>query len=219
MGYEAVLERIAETAHRVGRSPNEITLLVVSKGQTPDIIRSIYNKGQRLFGENRVTELLSKKAALPADIQWHLIGHLQTNKVKAVLPHIQLLHALDRDSLLNEIAKRAVIPLPCLIEVKIAQEPTKHGVLPEEVELFIEKVLAEPKITLRGFMGMATLTKDKAQIRREFRLLRQIFDTARQRYPEAPIDTLSMGMSNDFELAIEEGSTLVRVGSAIFSPQ
>ncbi|MCS7297369.1 MAG: YggS family pyridoxal phosphate-dependent enzyme [Bacteroidia bacterium] len=217
MSYEWARERIATAALRAGRSPNEITLLVVSKGQPPSAIQALYDKGQRLFGENRVQELLKKKPLLPSDIQWHLIGYLQTNKVKQVLPHITLFHALDREGLLEEIARRAEKPLPTLIEVKVAQEETKHGIPPTEVERFAERVMKEPHVILRGIMGMASLTHDRTQIRREFRQLKQIFDRLRTRYPETPIDTLSMGMSNDFEIAIEEGSTLVRLGTIIFS--
>ncbi|MCX7606604.1 MAG: YggS family pyridoxal phosphate-dependent enzyme [Bacteroidia bacterium] len=217
MGYESVKERIAQAALRAGRSAEEVRLLVVSKGRPAEAVRAIYEKGQRLFGENRVQELLLKKASLPDDIEWHLIGPLQTNKVKAVLPHIALLHSLDREHLLVEIQKRAQHPIPCLVEVKIAQEATKHGVPLEQAEMFIERVLREPAIVLRGLMGMATLTSDAAQIRREFRQLYRLFELLRRRYPEVPIDILSMGMSSDFEIAIEEGSTLVRVGSAVFT--
>ena len=201
---------------RAGRSPDEITLVVVTKNQPVEAIQAVYEQGARHFGENRVQELLAKKPLLPADIQWHLIGHLQTNKVKTVLPHIVLLHSLDRESLLQEIKKRASTPLPCLIEVKIAQEPSKHGIPPEAVWDFVEKVLAEPVIQLRGLMGMATFTSDKAQIRQEFRSLYRLFEELRQFHPDA--DTLSMGMSQDFEIAIEEGATMVRVGTAVFDP-
>jgi pyridoxal phosphate enzyme (YggS family) len=216
MSYERVLERISAAALRAGRSPEEVTLVVVTKNQPLEAIRAVYEQGARQFGENRVQELLAKKPLLPSDIQWHLIGHLQTNKVKAVLPHIKLLHSLDRESLLEEIRKRAVEPIPCLIEVKIAQEPTKHGVLPEMLLSFAEKVLSEPKVHLRGLMGMATFTSDRAQIRREFRTLYRLFEELRRLHPAA--DILSMGMSQDFEIAIEEGSTLVRVGTAVFEP-
>jgi pyridoxal phosphate enzyme (YggS family) len=216
MSYERVLERISAAALRAGRSPEEVTLVVVTKNQPLEAIRAVYEQGARQFGENRVQELLAKKPLLPSDIQWHLIGHLQTNKVKAVLPHIKLLHSLDRESLLEEIRKRAVEPIPCLIEVKIAQEPTKHGVLPAMLLTFAEKVLSEPKVQLRGLMGMASFTSDRAQIRREFRTLYRLFEELRRLHPAA--DTLSMGMSQDFEIAIEEGSTLVRVGTAVFEP-
>jgi pyridoxal phosphate enzyme (YggS family) len=216
MSYERVLERISAAALRAGRSPEEVTLVVVTKNQPLEAIQAVYEQGARQFGENRVQELLAKKPLLPSDIQWHLIGHLQTNKVKAVLPHIKLLHSLDRESLLEEIRKRAVEPIPCLIEVKIAQEPTKHGVFPEMLMSFAEKVLSEPKVQLRGLMGMATFTSDRAQIRREFRTLYRLFEELRRLHPAA--DTLSMGMSQDFEIAIEEGSTLVRVGTAVFEP-
>lgn len=217
MGYADVMERITTAAQRAGRKPEDITLLVVSKGQSPEAIQAVYAQGQRLFGENRVQELLTKKPLLPGDIQWHLIGHLQTNKVKAILPHITLLHSLDRESLLMEIVKRAASPVPCLIEVKVAREETKYGVSPEDLDAFVEKVLGQPAIQLRGLMGMASLTTDTAQVRREFQQLYRLFIRLKARYPEAPIDTLSMGMSGDFEIAIEEGSTLVRVGSAVFS--
>jgi len=216
MSYQRVLERLEAAASRAGRSANEITLVVVTKNQPIEAIQAVYNQGARLFGENRVQELLAKKPLLPPDIQWHLIGHLQTNKVKAILPHIVLLHSLDRESLLEAIKKRASAPVPCLIEVKIAQEPSKHGIPPEEVWAFVEKVLAEPKIQLRGFMGMASFTSDRAQIRREFRSLYRLFEELRRYHPDA--DILSMGMSQDFEIAIEEGATLVRVGTAVFEP-
>jgi pyridoxal phosphate enzyme (YggS family) len=219
VSWEQVKERIAAAAYRAGRQPEEITLLVVSKGQPPAQIEAIYAKGQRRFGENRVQELLAKKSGLPSDIQWHLIGPLQTNKVKTILPHITLLHSLDRESLLVEIAKRAQKPLDCLIEVKIAQEPTKHGVSLSGVERFVEEVLQRPQVVLRGFMGMASFTEDKQQVRREFRQLYRLFEQIQARYPDLPIDTLSMGMSGDFEIAIEEGSTLVRVGSAVFQQE
>jgi len=217
MSYERVQEQIALAALRAGRKPEEITLLVVSKGQPIEKIQAIYAKGQRLFGENRVQELLQKKPLLPTDITWHLIGHLQTNKVKAVLPHIQLLHSLDRESLLVELAKRASAPLDCLIEVKVAQEATKHGVLPNQLLAFAEQVVAVPVLRLRGLMGMATFTTDSAQIRREFRQLYKLFVQLQAAFPALPIDILSMGMSQDFEIAIEEGSTLVRIGSAVFA--
>lgn len=216
MSYQRVLERLSVAALRAGRSPNEITLVVVTKNQPLEAIQAVYDQGARHFGENRVQELLIKKPLLPSDIQWHLIGHLQTNKVKAILPHIVLLHSLDRENLLEEIKKRASTPVPCLIEVKVAQEPSKHGIPPEGVWTFVEKVLAEPTIQLRGFMGMATFTSDEAQIRREFRTLYRLFEELRRHHPAA--DILSMGMSQDFEIAIEEGATMVRVGTAVFEP-
>ncbi len=219
MSWERVRERIAAAALRAGRKPEEVTLLVVTKGQPPEKIQALFEKGQRLFGENRVQELLAKKPQLPDQIEWHLIGPLQTNKVKAVLPHIRLLHSLDRESLLRELMKRATKPVSCLIEVKIAQEATKHGVPPAGLFPFVEAVLAEPAIRLEGLMGLASLTEDTAQVRREFRQLYQLFTELKRRYPEAPLTTLSMGMSADFEIAIEEGSTLVRVGSAVFAEE
>lgn len=150
MSWERVRERMAAAALRAGRKPEEITLLVVSKGQPPEKIQTLFEKGQRLFGENRVQALLAKKRLLPDSIAWHLIGPLQTNKVKAILPHIQLLHSLDREALVREVVKRASAPVPCLIQVKIAQEPTKHGVLPENLFSLVETVLAEPAIRLEG---------------------------------------------------------------------
>lgn len=217
MSWERVRERIAAAALRAGRKPEEVTLLVVTKGQPVEKIQALFAKGQRLFGENRVQELLAKKPLLPDSLMWHLIGPLQTNKVKAILPHIQLLHSLDRESLLKEIAKRASAPVPCLIEVKIAQEATKHGVPPEGLFPFVEAVLAEPKVRLEGLMGIASLTEDREQVRREFRQLYRLFSELQRRYPEVPLTTLSMGMSGDFEIAIEEGSTLLRIGSAVFA--
>lgn len=215
MGYQNVLARIHESALRAGRAPTEIQLVIVSKGQPIEAILNVYEQGARLFGENRVQELLAKKPLLPNDIKWHLIGHLQTNKVKAILPHLSLLQALDRKALLTEIAKRASTPIPCLIEVKIAQEATKYGVAPEALDSFVELVLREPQILLKGLMGIASLTTDRQQIRQEFRRLYKLYE--RLKAQVSSVDTLSMGMSDDFEIAIEEGSTMVRIGRAIFS--
>jgi pyridoxal phosphate enzyme (YggS family) len=214
MSYEQVLARVQAAATRAGRSPQEITLVVVTKNQPIEAIQTVYEKGARHFAENRVQALLEKKPQLPTDIAWHLIGPLQTNKVKAILPHISLLHSLDRESLIQEVCRRSTQPLPCLIEVKIAQEPTKHGIAPEAVLGFAERVLAEPRIHLRGLMGMASFTDDAQQIRREFRQLYRLYEALQATSPH--VDTLSMGMSSDFEIAIEEGSTLIRVGTAIF---
>lgn len=210
--------RIAQAALRVGRSPEEIRLVVVTKNQPPDKILPLYQQGQRDFAENRVQALLQKKSQLPQDICWHLIGPLQTNKVRKILPHINFFQAVDRAALLPFLVREASKPLDCLIEIKIAQEQTKHGLLPHEVEDFLAKWPWDSPLRLRGLMGMATFTSDMKQVRKEFQQLYKLFIDLKAHVQSKNLawDTLSMGMSHDFEIAIEEGATMVRIGSAIF---
>lgn len=210
--------RIAQAALRAGRSPEEIRLVVVTKNQPPEKILPLYQQGQRDFAENRVQALLQKKSQLPQDICWHLIGPLQTNKVRKILPHINFFQAVDRAALLPFLVREASKPLDCLIEIKIAQEQTKHGILPHEVEDFLAKWPWDSPLRLRGLMGMATFTSDMKQVRKEFQQLYKLFIDLKAHMQSKNLtwDTLSMGMSHDFEIAIEEGATMVRIGSAIF---
>lgn len=199
--------------------PKGVTLVAVSKTKPEADILEAYQAGQRIFGENKVQEMVSKYEALPKDIQWHMIGHLQRNKVKYLVDFVSLIHGVDSLKLLKEIQKRAAGAkrvVDCLLQVHIAEEATKFGFDTGELEELLGSgaLDAFPNVRLRGLMGMATFTDDTAQVRREFRHLKTLYDRAREAWPDA--DTLSMGMSGDYPTAIEEGSTMVRIGSRIF---
>lgn len=203
--------------------PPHCQLIAVSKTQSVEKIREAYEAGQRAFGENKVQELMSKYAELPTDIQWHLIGHLQTNKVKYIAPFIHLIHSVDSFKLLVEINKqgaRNARRISCLLQVHISQEETKFGFTPEEVLQLVATpdIYQLENIAIAGLMGMASFTEDKAQVRKEFRGLKNLFDQlVSMSLPSLQeMKILSMGMSGDFETAIEEGSTMVRIGSALF---
>jgi len=197
-------------------------LIAVSKTQPVEKILEAYHSGQRLFGENKVQELLAKRELLPPDIEWHLIGHLQTNKVKGVVPFVAMIHAVDSEKLADEINKQAMKAgriVPCLLQVHIASEETKFGFDRDELLQFIRqpRLSDYTHISFRGLMGMATLTEDKEQQRREFRSLRLLFEEVRAAHsPALGMTELSMGMSSDYTTALEEGSTMVRIGTSIF---
>ncbi|WP_315287763.1 YggS family pyridoxal phosphate-dependent enzyme [Tannerella forsythia] len=202
--------------------PADVTLVAVSKFHPVDALREAYDCGQRVFGESRVQELMTKQPVLPADIKWHFIGTLQTNKVKYIAPFIHVIQSIDSLKLLAAVdkeAKKCGRQIRVLIEVHIAEEASKHGFTPDECrELFARDTLnAYPHIRVVGLMGMATFTDDETQVRREFRKLRSLFEELRS-LPSAGDDfkELSMGMSDDYPLALEEGSTMVRVGTKIF---
>jgi pyridoxal phosphate enzyme (YggS family) len=199
---------------------NGVDLVAVSKTYPPEALMEAYTAGQRDFGENRVQELTEKQAKLPEDIRWHMIGNLQRNKVKYIAPFIYLIHSVDSMELLAEINKQASKNqrvIRCLLQVYIATEETKYGFLPEEVLQFFEKNMTGnyPNVSIDGLMGMASFTQDNAQIRAEFRGLKSLFDTLNFKH-HAALNTLSMGMSGDYRIAMDEGSTLVRIGSSIF---
>ncbi len=203
--------------------PASCRLVAVSKTHGVEKIMAAYQAGQRIFGENRVQEMVEKQPLLPSDIEWHMIGHLQRNKVKHIAGFVALIHSVDSVRLLQEInrqGERASRVIPCLIQVHIAEEETKFGFAADEVPEIVtsEATAALHNVEIRGLMGMATLTDDEDRIRREFRGLRDLFDRVKA-MPTAPnvrFTELSMGMSNDYQIAVEEGSTLVRIGSAIF---
>jgi len=182
-----------------------------------------YNAGQRLFGENRVQELLTKRELLPGDIEWHLIGHLQTNKVKYLVPFISMIHSVDSYRLLsviNKDAAKAGRTIDCLLQIHIADETTKFGFLPGEVSEMMEtnNLLQLKNTRICGVMGMATFTDDREKVRREFSRLHSYFsDIKRKYFADVPsFREISMGMSDDYDLAVEQGSTMVRIGSRIF---
>jgi len=203
--------------------PSHVRLVCVSKFNPNESILEAYETGERIFGESKVQELCGKYETLPKDIVWHFIGHLQTNKIRYIVPFVSLIHGVDSYKLLTEIDKQAAKAgktINCLLQVHIAQEETKFGFSPEELYEMFEAGAWEQlnNIQICGLMGMATYTVNKDQIRREFNGLKTLFDQVKHQYfsDDSSFCELSMGMSDDFQIAIEEGSTLVRVGSSIF---
>lgn len=210
---------IQENYHKIkAQIPENVELVAVSKFHPIEKIKEVYDCGQKVFGENKVQELLTKVNELPADIQWHLIGHLQTNKVKYIAPFIDTIQSVDSEKLLLEINKEAAKnnrKIKVLLQVKIAEEETKYGLeISEAKEIFSNYLEHQyPNIEILGLMGMATFTDNKNQVKSEFLVLKSLFD---ELSTFKKLETLSMGMSDDFALAIECGSTSVRIGSAIF---
>ncbi|HET7000052.1 MAG TPA: YggS family pyridoxal phosphate-dependent enzyme [Puia sp.] len=205
--------------------PFGVQLLAVSKTKSVEEIQALYDLGQRDFGENYVQELLEKQAQLPKDIRWHFIGHLQTNKVKFLAPFIYMIQSVDSLKLLLEIDKHAAKNqriVRCLLQIFIAREESKFGLDESELDslmLTVNQNRQEGRFShsqISGCMGMASLTENKTQIREEFNRLRTLFEKVKLSFPADPVDTLSMGMSSDYSLAIEAGSTMVRIGTAIF---
>ena len=203
--------------------PSTVKLVAVSKFNPSEAIMEAYQAGQRIFGESRPQELLQKVQELPRDIQWHFIGHLQTNKLKMVLPYASLIHSVDSERLLMEINKYAVknnLKVKCLLELFVAQEETKQGFSKEELLQLMDKLQQEPLegVEICGLMGMASFVDDEQQIRGEFAALKQAFDQIREKYisTHPNFNELSMGMSGDYKIAVEMGSTMVRIGTTIF---
>ncbi len=200
--------------------PGDVTLVAVSKTYPAETIQEAYDAGQRDFGESRPQELSAKWQALPKDIKWHMIGHLQTNKVKYIAPFVHMIHSVDSERLLGVINTEAVKNgriIDVLLEAHIAREENKHGWSPEELRSFVSglRAAAYPGVRFRGVMGIASFTDDNSVIESEFSELKNIFDELRRIFGN-DFDTLSMGMSGDYPLAIRHGSTAVRVGSFIF---
>ena len=203
-------------------SLNKVQLIAVSKTKPNEAILDLHQLGHKDFGENYVQELVDKAAALPQDIHWHFIGHLQSNKVKYIAPFVYLIHGVDSEKLLIEINKQALKKnriINCLLQLKIAKEETKFGMSFNDVEQLLnsEEFQSLKNINILGFMGMATFTDDEKIVRAEFKTLKKYFETSKK-YNTLNFDptVLSMGMSDDYKIAIEEGSTMIRVGSAIF---
>ena len=197
--------------------PSEVTLVAVSKTKSNEEIMQAYEAGQRVFGENKIQEMAAKWEALPKDIVWHMIGHVQTNKVKYMAHFVDLIHGVESLKLLKEIHKQAVKHnrvISCLIQIRIAEEETKFGLPADELESLLLSAQSFSNIKIAGLMGMATFTDNIEQIKNEFFQLKTIFDKTQNQLPECTI--LSMGMSGDYPLAIQAGSTMIRVGSKIF---
>jgi len=198
-----------------------IQLVAVSKTKPVEDIKELYDLGQRDFGENYVQELIEKQLQLPEDIRWHFIGHLQSNKVRYIIPFVHLIHAVDSFKLLKEINRQAVKhsrEVNCLLQVYIAQEETKFGFDDTELEILMKSDLNElAKVRICGLMGMASFTNDQEKVSAEYRKLKMLFyKYAQMQTGNLKLETLSMGMSGDYKIAIDEGSTMVRVGSLIF---
>jgi PLP dependent protein len=195
-----------------------LALVAVSKTKPVADIQALYDLGQRDFGENYVQELVDKQAQLPADIRWHFIGHLQSNKVKYIAPFVHLIHGVDSAGLLKEISKQAVKQhrtLHCLLQVHIAQEETKFGLDAAEVQQLM--LQSYPQVSIDGLMGMASFSDDAQLVSGEFAGLKQLYDTVKAQHPElTQFNTLSMGMSADYQLAMAQGSNMVRIGSMLF---
>jgi len=201
--------------------PQGVKLVAVSKTKPVEAIEEAYNGGKRVFGENKAQEMAAKHEQLPKDIEWHFIGHMQTNKVKYIAPFVHLIHAVDSIKVLKEINKQAVKnnrSINCLLQFHIAEESTKFGLNMEEAELLIQSKKDFANVNLTGVMGMATFTDDKEQVRREFKQLHSHFIFLKDNFfsDDENFKEISMGMSGDYDIAIEEGSTIIRVGTKIF---
>ena len=199
--------------------PKNITLVAVSKTKPVELLNEAYNQGQRIFGENKVQEMVDKFEKMPKDIKWHMIGHLQTNKVKYIASFVSLIHGVDSLKLLREINKQATKHnrvIDCLIQIKIATEDTKFGMSLNDLQLLLksDEFKTLDNIRIKGLMGMASFTTDNHQIESEFKYLKSIFDQIKKKYSD--IEILSMGMSNDYKLATKYGSNMIRIGSHIF---
>ena len=193
--------------------PPEVSLVAVSKTKPVSDLLEAYEAGQRIFGENKIQEMVSKWEQLPKDIQWHMIGHVQTNKVKYMAPFVHTIHAVDRIKLLKEIQKQAEKNeriINCLIQIRIAEEDTKFGLAASELDAMLEAAASCSHVKIKGLMGMATFTSDTDQIQTEFQKLAQLYQK------NSEFEVLSMGMSGDYPIAIEAGSNMIRVGSKLF---
>lgn len=215
-----VRQKIEKAAAKAGRSSSEIKLLAVSKTMPVETIQEAYQGGQRLFAENQVQEWLTKEPQLPEECEWHLVGRLQTNKVKYLTQRVKLIHSLDRNGLLQELEKYSLKNSyfwNTLVQVNIARDPAKAGLLKEEVEDFLDQVVNYPHVRVKGFMTIGAIDASLAETRGFFRELREFRDSwPTGKWPGVDLRELSMGMSQDFEIAIEEGATFVRVGREIF---
>lgn len=217
---EEVQEKIQEACKRAGRDPKEVTLIAVSKTKPVEMLQTVYNCGTRDFGENKVQEMCGKMETLPKDINWHMIGHLQTNKVKYIIGKTKLIHSVDSVHLAKEISKQAVkhnVSADILIEVNIAQEETKFGINVDETLKMVKEIAVMPNIKIKGLMTIAPYVTNPEDNRQYFRGIKQLaVDINNQNIDNVSMDTLSMGMTGDYEVAVEEGATLVRVGTGIF---
>ncbi len=217
---DEINKRIEVSAKKSGRNPDDITLIAVSKTVDADVIRCAYDHGIRDFGENKVQEIMNKYDKLPGDVRWHLIGHLQKNKVKYIIDKVVMIHSVDSYSLIDEIESKAAKcdkVMDILLQVNVSGEESKFGVSPDEVLDYVRYISQKPHIRLRGLMTIAQYAQNTEETRPIFAKLSEIYiDIKQERLDNVYMDYLSMGMSNDFEVAIEEGANLIRVGTSIF---
>jgi pyridoxal phosphate enzyme (YggS family) len=217
---ETINKKIKEAALKVNRDPQEIKLVAVTKTATLEQIKEAINEGVKIIGENKVQEAKEKYQVLTTEVKWHLIGHLQTNKVKYAVEIFDLIHSVDSIKLAKEIDKRSVQfkkTIDVLIEVNISGEETKYGYNPEKVEAFLKEISEFSGIRVRGLMTIAPISKNKEEVRPYFRRLRELSERIRDKnIKNIKMDYLSMGMTDDFEIAIEEGANMVRIGRGIF---
>ncbi len=215
-----VKANIAAACAKAGRNTDDVTLIAVSKTKPVSMLEEIYAEGVRTFGENKVQELTEKYEELPKDIKWHMIGHLQRNKVKYIVDKVALIHSVDSYRLAEEIniqAKKHQVTVPVLIEVNVAGEDTKFGVRPEETLQLVEEIASLENVRIQGLMTIAPFVDDPEENRVHFRRLKQLsVDIASKNIDNVHMEILSMGMTNDYMVAVEEGATMVRVGTGIF---
>ena len=215
-----VKKNIEEACDTAGRSPQEVTLIAVSKTKPVEMLKEAYDAGARVFGENKVQEIVDKYDQMPSDVKWHMIGHLQRNKVKYIVDKVAMIHSVDSfrlaETIEKEAAKKDVI-VPILIEVNVAQEESKFGLKPEEVLPFIEKIAGFSHIQIKGLMTIAPYVENAEENRRIFRELKKLsVDIAAKNINNVIMSVLSMGMTGDYMVAVQEGATMVRVGTGIF---
>jgi len=224
----AVRERVAQACERVGRSGDDLTIVAISKTFPMQAVESGREAGLTHFGENRARQLRDKARLRPGsfkggDVAWHMVGHLQTNKAKFVARYADWFDALDRGALAEELDERAAKNnrvLPCLVQVNITGQEQKYGLAPEDTHAFLDRCAQYDHLAVRGLMALASFVDDPEEVRDEFRQMRELFETYdATSNPRVEMEELSIGMSNDFEVAVEEGSTMVRIGSAIFGPR
>ena len=218
--YENIRHITEETAKISGRDPKEVTLIAVSKTKPIELLRQAYEAGARDFGENKVQEIVDKYPQMPDDVKWHMIGHLQTNKVKYIIDKVCLIHSVDSLKLAKEISKCAVkagVTANILIEVNVAAEESKFGVSPDQVEGLVREIALLPQVNVKGLMTVAPYVEDSEENSGIFSALKQLsVDIASKNIDNVSMDCLSMGMSGDYQVAIREGATFVRVGTSIF---
>lgn len=217
---EDVMANIERAAIKSGRKKEDITLVAVTKTLSHDVVQAAVDLGLMVLGENKVQEVMDKYPVISGDPQWHLIGHLQTNKVKYIIDKVALIHSVDSLRLAEEISKRAVkadVIMPILVQINVAEEETKFGINVNDVEALVQAISDLPGIQIKGLMTIAPNTEDEEALRKYFKEMKDIFETLKKTmYNGSDMTYLSMGMTNDYEMAIEEGSNLVRIGTGLF---
>ncbi|MBE5885513.1 MAG: YggS family pyridoxal phosphate-dependent enzyme [Lachnospiraceae bacterium] len=220
MNYVQVLHNIKNACDKAGRNKEDVTLIAVSKTKPVEMLQEVYDAGCRDFGENKVQEIMDKYDKLPSDIRWHMIGHLQTNKVKYIVDKVYMIHSVDSMKLAKEISKEALkknVTVKILLEVNVAKEESKFGMMSEEVKNFYKEVIDLPGLEVCGLMTIAPYVENAEENRQYFVNLKQlVVDIADEKTDNKSIGELSMGMTGDYEVAVEEGATYVRVGTGIF---